>query len=224
LKTNENSPGDAESQIDAYLQLVETREIASLETVSHRIPKTSTADQTFQTVLNRVQSGNHNAVIIWTPVSFPSTPIEFNQLEEALGSRLLLYWEGDPWGKGKPITKQMNGWFGRADIVFLTGGLSQAELYITASAKRVCHIANTYCLLKFADAETHAPSSVTDCGVVVIGSNLARIPYLTGVPGSVGRRHLVSRLDSRLFLSCREEQFGSRFILYRRSPVSEKRC
>lgn len=206
LITNENSPGDADGQIDAYRQLVETHEIAALESVSHRTSGES-ADQTFRTVLDRVQSGDHDIVVIWTPTTFPSTPTQFSRMEEALGGRLLLYWEGDPWGKGKPITRQMKYWLHRADIVFSTGGKSQAELYIGAGAKKVVHIANTYCHLKFADAEAHAPSPFTEHGVVVIGSNLARIPYVTGVPGSAGRRQMVSRLRKSRGLGLR--LFGS---------------
>lgn len=194
LITNETSPGDAAGQIDGYGQLVETGELAALESVSHRTSEMSTADQTFLTVLDRVQSRNHDVVVIWTPGNFPHTSIEFERLEKALGSRPLLYWEGDPWGKGKPITRQMKWWLGRADIVFSTGGLTQANLYMGVGAKRVAHVANTYCHLKFAEAEAHSPAPTTDCGVVVIASNLARIPYLTGVPGSVGRRALVSGL------------------------------
>jgi hypothetical protein len=203
LITNENSPGDADGQLDAYRRLVDTGEIAALEAVSHRTSGASTVDQTFRVVLDRIQSSHHDVVIIWTPGGFPNTPTQFDQLEEALGSRPLLYWEGDPWGKGKPITKQMNRWLRRADIVFSTGGSSQAQLYMAAGAKRVLHIVNTYCHLKFAEAETNAPSPVTDSGVVVIGSNLARIPYLTGVPGSVGRRQLVSRLRNDRSLGLR---------------------
>lgn len=203
LITNEASPGDADGQIDAYRQLVDAGELAALEAVSHRPTGGSTVEQTFLTVLDRVQSGNHDVVVIWTPGNFPHTSIQFDRLEEALGSRPLLYWEGDPWGKGKPITQQMKWWLVRADIVFSTGGLSQANLYLGAGAKRVAHIANTYCHLKFAEAEAHTPAPITDCGVVVIGSNLARIPYLTGVPGSAGRRHLVSQLRNNRGLELR---------------------
>lgn len=210
LITNENAPGNAEGRIDAYRQLVDTGELAAFDAVSHRTPETSTDDRTFRTVLDRVQSRNYDVAIIGSPGSFPDTRTHFNQLEEALGGRPLLYWEGDPWGKkgdpwgkGKPITQQMKWWFRRADIVFSIGGQSQAQLYMAAGAKRVYHIAHTYCHLEFADAEAHAPSPVTRGGVVVIGSNLPRIPYLTGLPGSVGRRDLVKRLRNDRSLTLR---------------------
>ena len=201
--TNENSPGDAAGQIDAYRQLVGTGELAAFDAVSHRTSGTSTDDQTFRAVLDQVTAGHHDVVVIWSPGLFPGTRAKFTQLEEALGSRPLLYWEGDPWGKGKPITQQMTWWFRRADIVFSIGGQSQAQLYMAAGAKRVYHIAHTYCHLKFADAEAHAPSPVTRGGVVVIGSNLPKIPYLTGLPGSVGRRDLVKRLRNDRSLTLR---------------------
>jgi hypothetical protein len=208
--TNENPPGNAKGRIDSYRQLVDTGELAALEVVSHRAPGTSAVDdQTFRTVLDRVQSRHYDVVVIGTPKEFPSTLTQFNQLEEALRNRLLLYWEGDPWGKGKPITRQMKWWFHRADIVFSIGGASQAHLYMAAGAKRVCHTPHTYCHLEFADAEANAPSPMVDTGVVVIGSNLARIPYLTGLPGSVGRRDLVRRLRNDRSLTLR--LFGPRW-------------
>jgi hypothetical protein len=145
-------------------------------------------------VLDRLRSGHHDVVVIWTPGGFPSTYAQFSQLEEALGSRPLLYWEGDSWGRGKPMTQQMRWWCQRSDIVFSIGGPPLADLYREAGAKRVLHTVNTYCHLKFADAEKYAPSPVTGSGVVVIGSNLSRIPFLTGLPGSAERRDLVWRL------------------------------
>jgi hypothetical protein len=145
-------------------------------------------------VLDRAQSKHYDVVVIGSPERFPRTHAQFARLDEAIGSRPLLYWEGDPWGKGKPLTQQIKWWFARADIVFATGGPSQAHLYMSAGAKYVCHMANTYCHLEFAEAEAQVPSPTTDAGVVVIGSNLARIPYLTGLPGSVGRRELARRL------------------------------
>jgi len=125
---------------------------------------------------------------------FPSTYTQFSLLEEALGSRPLLYWEGDAWGSRKPMTQQMKWWCRRSDIVFSIGGPPLADLYLGAGAKRVLHTVHTYCHLKFADAEKHAPSLVTGSEVVVISSNLSRIPHLTGLPGSAERRHLIWRL------------------------------
>ncbi len=203
LITNENPPGNAEGRIDAYRQLVDTGELAAFDVVSHRTLETSTDDQTFHAVLDRARSRNYDLAVLGRPGDFPGTHTRFNQLEEALGGRPLLYWEGDPWGRGKPITRQMKWWFRRADIVFSTGGDSQAQLYIAAGAKRVFHIANTYCHLQFADAEAHAPVPLMEGGVVVIGSNLPKIPYLTGLPGSVGRRELVRRLRSDPSLTLR---------------------
>lgn len=194
LITNEDSPGDAVGQIDAYRQLVETGEIAVLDQVSHRTPGASTADQTYRTVLDRVQGGQHDVVVIWSPSEFPSTSTQFSQLEDALGSRLLLYFEGDAWGRGKAITQQMRWWCQRADIVFSVGGSSLASLYVGAGAKRVVHTLHTYCHVKCSSAEAHAPLPVTGSGVVVIGSNLPKVPYLTGLPGSAGRRALARRL------------------------------
>jgi hypothetical protein len=193
--TNENPPGNAEGRINAYQQLVDTGELAALGVVSHKALGTSAVDdQTFRAVLDRVRASNYDLVVIGTPKAFPSTLTQFSQLEEAIGGRPLLYWEGDPWGKGKPITKQMRWWFGRSDIVFSIGGSSQADMYVEAGAKRVCHTPHTYCHLEFADAEANVPAPISDREVVVIGSNLARIPYLTGLPGSVGRRQLTKRL------------------------------
>lgn len=193
--TNENSPGNAAGRIDSYQQLVETGELAAVDVVSHRAHTPSAVDdQTFRKVLDRVRSSHYDLVVLGTPKGFPSTLTQFNQLSEAIGGRPLLYWEGDPWGKGKPLTRQMKWWFARSDIVFSIGGASQAQLYIAAGAKRVCHTPHTYCHMEFADAEVNPPAPISEPDVVDIGSNLARIPYLTGLPGSAGRRDLARRL------------------------------
>jgi hypothetical protein len=203
LITNENPPGNAEGRIDSFRRLGDTGEISAFDSVSHRTAEGSTDDQTFRDVLDRAESPLYDVVVIGSPEKFPRTPAEFDQLNQAMGDRVLLYWEGDPWGRGKPITQSMRWWFGRADIVFSIGGESQARFYMGAGAKRVCHIPHTYCHQEFRDAEAHPPSPISTREVVVIGSNLARVPYLTGLPGSVARRDLVRRLRGDQSLSLR---------------------
>ena len=145
LITHENPPGNAAGRIDAYRQLIDTGELAAFDAVNYRTLETSTDYQTFLTVLDQVRSRQYDVAVIGTPGIFPRTHDQFNQVNEALRGRLFLYWEGDPWGKEEPITRQMTWWFRRADIVFSTGGDSQAQLYMAAGAQRVFHIANTYC-------------------------------------------------------------------------------
>jgi hypothetical protein len=200
LITNEAAPGDAAGRIDGYRELVAFGAVASVDTVSHATRSALCREDNFKKVLGALRSAKFDIAVVFSPGNFPGTESGFDALMDALGGRALLYLEGDGWGKGKPITRPMQWWLRRADAVFTTAGEPQSTRFVDLGAKLVLHIANTYCHIKFAQAEKSPPRELAEVDAVLIGNNLARIPGLSGLPGSVGRIRLARRLrqDSEL--------------------------
>lgn len=194
LITNEGRPGDAAGQIDGYKLLEGTGELRAVSAVSARRGFAEDPDAAVARVIEAIREVRPDIAVVWTPGRFPGTRAHFERIYAALGSARLLYWEGDPWHRAKPMTTEMGWWMSAADVVFTTAGPPQATDYLRAGAHVVFHIANTYCHIKFARCEEEAPRPVESSRVTMIGSNLMRIPGLTGVPGSLRRAELALRL------------------------------
>lgn len=192
LITNERVHGDAAGQIHAYQELEVCGEIGHVTAVS-ACSEVDPAEAT-ATVLQAVEHARPDVAVLWTPGRFPGSRANFERIQKALGSASLLYWEGDPWHRAKPITAQMRWWMGAADVVFTTAGPPQATDFLAAGARLVQHVPNTYCHVKFRMCEAVEPPPVDRQRVTMIGSNLMLIPALTGVPGSFRRAELAMRL------------------------------
>ena len=121
-----------------------------------------------------------------------------DEVVAALSGRPLLYWEGDPWGRRKPIPTRMAAWLQASDVVFSVGGQPQTDLLHRHGAAVVVHTVHTYDHVLFAREERAFSWEDPHHSAVFIGSNLSRVPLLTGLPGSVGRRRVVSGLRTRL--------------------------
>jgi hypothetical protein len=207
--TNENRPGDAAGQINGYELMVLSGEIESCRAVSHKEGFDATPN--FERVLESVKRNDYDIVVIWSPGLCPSTETQFNQIIEAINSRPILYWEGDPWGRAgekKPVTKQMSWWMRHSEIVFSTVTKPHFSIFKELGAKSIRHIPNTYCHFKFSNEETSPPNidfPNSDVDFSIISSNTARIPGLTGSPGAlrrwelVTRAHFGSKYSSRLY-------------------------
>lgn len=113
---------------------------------------------------------------------------------DLIAGRPLLYWEGDPWGRGKPIPDSMSAWLAVSDWVFSVGGEPQSSLLRRHGARVVLPTVHTYDHLLFAHEERAFDGERPPHPCVFIGSNLAKVPGLTGLPGSWDRRSLVMRL------------------------------
>lgn len=198
ILTNESKPGDAAGQIDGYELLVESGELGSVLAVSHK--ELFDSIPAFDRVMRTLTSHNYDVVLIWTPGLFPTATNEFDQMSEAIGSRMVLYWEGDAWGvvgTKKSVTPQMSWWMSRSDIVFSTVSQPHTNIFRSLGAKEIHHIINTYCHLKFASTEEVLPKLPTKYEAVMIANNTSQIPFFSGLPGSTRRWELTARLKTQ---------------------------
>jgi hypothetical protein len=207
--SNEFQIGDSIGQINGYQLLSMNGEIGSINTVSHA---TSGSDN-FLKVLKAMKETKYDILIIWSPGSFPRSEDEFSQLMEINRGRTIVYWEGDTWGiqnshglKGKKIpTVQMRWWLVVSDFLFTTASFPQADQFLRMGAKRVFHTLQTYCHVQFEYEEKVPPDESFEYDLSMMCRNLARIPLLTGLPGSAKRLWVVNKIrkidniDFRLF-------------------------
>ncbi len=123
---------------------------------------------------------------------------------DLIAGRPLLFWEGDAWGRRKPVPTSMAAWLSAADWVFSVAGEPQSSLLRHHGARLVVPTVNTYDHVLFAEEERTFDAGPPPYECVFVGSNLATVPGVTGLPGSWQRRSMVLRLRRRL---------GSRFVV-----------
>ena len=199
-------------QVDGYLELVRSGELAFVDTVAARdADRYDSADVAVSHVTDALTQSKATHIMVWSPAGFPQTSIQFDRINAAMQGRPLIYWEGDPWGKGKPLTSAMPWWLKRSDVAFSVAGSPQSDLLSAAGAKHVLPIIHTYCHLKFSMFENWVPEAPR-FSAAFVGNNLARVPGITGVPGSAGRWEIAFKLNRKL---------GDNFRLYGRNwPTS----
>lgn len=195
LITNEATPGDAAGQVDGYKVLEVTGELGRVDAVSAQAGFKHQPEAAVERVVQAIYATRPDIAVIWSPRQFPGSRAHFERIQRALGAAHLVYWEGDAWHKAKASTEQMGWWMQSADIVFSTAGPPQATDFLKAGARAVQHVANTYCHLKFHSCEAAEPPPIQSLRVTMIGSNLMRIPGITGLPGSFRRAELAVRLS-----------------------------
>ena len=142
-----------------------------------------------------IRESSAEIVIVLSPFYFTSTDDQWQELLTVLAGRTVVYWEGDPWGRGKPINTTMSRWLSRADIVFAVAGPPNSGLLRRHGARHVNLIPHTYSQAHFAAAEAAwSPITAPALDCVMIASNSTRtkvpIPGLTGMPGGLPRFRL----------------------------------
>ena len=203
LITNEARSGNASGQIDGFNELVISGELKSCQTVSHI--EGFDSRPAFERVTDALNRRDYDVVVIFTPKRFPANQSEFECLSQAIGSRPVLYLEGDVWGRKnqkKAMTEQMSWWISSSEICFSTAGEPQASMFYENGAKKLLFIPQTYCHVQFAEEEKNPPEELNSTDFVdftLIANNTARIPFITGLPGSSRRWELYARvrLDSK---------------------------
>ena len=196
--TNQPLPGCA-GQVNGFEILVQTGELDFVQTISFRGVGPQSRTFYFSDVLRAIADSTASHVMIWSPGNFPEKASEFEQLLEVLGTRHLIVWEGDAWGRGKPIRECMRLWLKRADTIFTVAGDPQTTLLRQAGAKNIYRTYHTYCHVTFSKYEHHIATH-TNSLVTLIGANCMRVPfpYFTGMPGSWQRRRLALSLKRTL--------------------------
>jgi len=199
LLTNESTPGNLVGQIDGYKSLVISGELQSFRAISHR--EGFDSRPAFARVLEAVSRRDYDIVIVLTPKKFPANQSEFEFILRAIGTRPVLYHEGDAWaGKNqkKAITEQMTWWMSISEIVFSMAGEPQSSIFFENGAKKLLFLPPTYCHIQFAEAEKFPPKELNNrdfFDFTMISNNTARIPFISGLPGSSKRWELASRIQ-----------------------------
>ena len=190
--------------------LQESGEIRGFESVSGRELIRDFGGQAPDVLASMIRESAAEIVVVFSPFYFTCSDDQWQEILSVLTGRTIVYWEGDPWGRGKPISTAMSRWLARADMVFAVAGPPNSELLRKHGAQHVSLIPHTYSQVHFAEAEaafTPITASAVDC--VMIASNSTRtkipIPGMTGLPGGLPRFRLGWRLthdrarDSQVF-------------------------
>ena len=187
---------------DALAALQETGEISRFRSVSGRQLLMEHGDQAPDRLIALMRESPAEIVLILSPFYLQTTQQQWEQVLDCLGHRLVVYWEGDPWGRGKPITTAMSNWLSRADLVFSVAGKPQTTSLRAHGARRIFLVPHTYSQVQFATAEqTWEPVPATGPACMMVASNHTRtripIPGLTGLPGGFNRYRLARTLARR---------------------------
>jgi len=159
-----------------------------------------------------------NVVLVLSPSAFALNRSTANAIAEC-GAHLL-YWEGDAWGRGKPMTAAMRSWAERSDVVFSVAGSPQTDEFIRLGARSARVILQTYCHVQFKEFEDCAPEdSLPSDDIAMIASSTARFGLISRVAGGTARvravRHLSRLRDLRMSV------YGYRWNgAYARGPVA----
>jgi hypothetical protein len=198
LITSESVPGNLIGQIDGFKSLEISGELKSVRAVSHR--EGFDSRPAFQRVMEAVSRRDYDVLIVLTPKKFPANQSEFEHILRAIGTRPVLYLEGDAWARKnqrKSITEQMGWWMSISEIVFSPAGEPQSSIFLENGAKKLLFIPPTYCHIQFAEAEKTPPKELNSTDFfdfTMISNNTARIPFISGLPGSSKRWELASRV------------------------------
>ena len=186
-------------QTDGFDLLVHSGELEFVDKVAYRGDALNGRMFDFQKVCEAISQSTATHVMVWSPNRFPETVEQFERLDKALRSRPLIYWEGDAWGRGKPVTSQMRMWLHRADTVFSVAGTPQTQLLQSGGASRIERTFHTYCHIKFARFESFQDHDISRAATLIGGMPM-RIPFpaFTGMPGSWDRLMLGRALKRKL--------------------------
>lgn len=201
LVTNHVDASGCPGQIDGLRLLVASEELAGLEVVhGGHAPGEDPAD-TSARVVGAIRDSAADLVLVLSPKG--RIP-DVDAVATSLAGRPLIYWEGDCFGRGKPVDPAMARWLQLSDVVFSVAGEPQTGLLRRAGARCVLPTTHTYDHVLFADAETGLGWAGSSDRVVALGNNLMRLPVWGGLPGSRDRFRSMRNL---------RRQFGPRFDL-----------
>lgn len=178
------------SGYQAYSILVETRRIGSVKALAR---------------LTEIAEEFQPDVIFWQHVaSYELDSQSLDRLLELPSRPMLVYHEGDVYGPiHKRPTRAMRMLASRAQLVFVVGLGSNADLFRKMGAGRVIFVSHSADEVRF--GKPWDPNDSSRGGVVMIANRIpSRIPWLS-MPGALNRKELAVRLYQRL---------GKRFIVY----------
>jgi hypothetical protein len=191
LITNRADSGRCPGTIDAIQRLVDTGELSALEVI-HAGPDSGELQKDRDArVVEEIRRSRQDIVLV---LSLKDSITAMDGVAQALAGRPLVYWEGDPWGRGKRISDAMTSWMQLSSVVFSVGGEPQSTILRSHGARDVRLVVHTYDHIVFQSCEKRFDWSSAEGGIGFIGSNVMRAPIISGLPGSWQRFQLVRRL------------------------------
>ena len=194
MLTNELVEGSEYGFRDEFERLLRTGDIDEYRAVAPRALAAAGGDW-LSVACEAAAETRANVLLVLSPGGLPITPEQIGRLTRAT-SPIVLYWEGDPWGRRKPITEPMRHWAAASDVVFSVAGEPQLSAFHRAGASSTRLVLHTYCHVQFEDAERQPPvSNRPETDLVMVGSSVVRFGRLGLTPGAPSRAALVRRLQ-----------------------------
>lgn len=201
ILTNSPNMNVHAGQINGYELLVASGELKSVSHFSHCLTNPPRFSE--EQLIEQIAQLDFDILLVWTPKLFPSSEDNFQRILSAVGNRPIFYYDGDPWLpsyrhlhkpkiKRKSASKQMSWWASNSEGVFTVASKEHFKIFRDLGARQVHFMPHTYCHFHCSEIENIEPEEFFKWDVVMIGSNLARIPSLTGVPGSFNRLRTAS--------------------------------
>ncbi|MDP4013826.1 MAG: hypothetical protein U0990_02635 [Candidatus Nanopelagicales bacterium] len=206
LLTNDREEGLALGPVEGFEALADSGQLGSVSAISHAAGNSRAA--THARVIAALKDQCPDVILVWTGTMYPATAQQEEELAPLLSSRRVLFWEGDAWGGRKVHTQASKWWLRRTDLAFSVAGEPQLSMLASMGARQVQLIPHTYSHIQFAAAEDAPPPPPDLCRLdaVLMGGNYARIPGITGLPGSAARYRLAAWM--RLALGDRFRAYG----------------
>ena len=179
----------------------------------------SDPEKNFNVVRDFLQRNEFDVVLILTPKLFPLKRDWFETLVGIIRERPIFYYDGDPWlhsfrhlhkpkNKRKSFSNQMSWWASESEAIFTVAKKPHTEIFSRGKFNKVFYVPHTYCPIHFSQIEQTPPEKLDKFQnrVLMIGSNLASIPGITGVPGSFKR--LLTAILMRKYFKKSFQLFG----------------
>ena len=220
LLTNEDT-GDPPGQRDGFARLVEDGSIESFVWAAPKmIAKSKGEPGALREILEIIRAKRPNVIVQASPQGFPYTEDWFRAVAATPARPILLYWEGDAWGRWtKPIHPEMRLWWKAADVVFTVAIGTQRKLIERLGGRDVRFVPNTYDHIRYSEEEANEPPTRGDYSdVAVIANWWGNRYFISRLPGARQRFRLVRALqkDPRIPLAVYGRNWTGRGV---RGPV-----
>ncbi|MEU4133869.1 hypothetical protein [Streptomyces wuyuanensis] len=163
-----------------------------------------------------------DVIFVQSPHGFPFSYEDVTRLLRLAGSPLVVYQEGDAWGRNKRLPLSSRSWLRVADAVFSVAGGAQLAMLRSIARKQVRYVPHTLPLDCFPEQDCSAPPGERAAfDVVTIGNSVVRARIVPRLPGAGDRARVVRGLGR---LDCRFGAFGLGWHgPYARGPVPFER-
>lgn len=194
LISNHTSTARCPGVVAALRELCASSEIGEVNVIHAGVGR-EPAGIRDERVVREVRASSADVLVV---LSLKDAVSDMSGMARAIAGRPVLYWEGDPWGRGKRVSDAMRAWMELSAIVFSVGGEPQSGLLRRVGASDVRLIVHTYDHVLFAKAEKNFDWNDPSSSAGFVGSNLMRAPLVSGLPGSWQRFTLVRRVRNSL--------------------------